>query len=47
LDDFLAGMSDEFAVVEVGGPALEMSLDRLPSRPTVMVLRPAYLTEPR
>lgn len=47
LDEFLAGMSDQFAVVEVGGPALEMSLDRLPSRPTVMVLRPAYLTAPR
>lgn len=47
LDDFLAGMSEDFAVVEVGGPALEMSLDRLPSRPTVMVLRPAYLSVPR
>jgi len=47
LDDFLAGMAEQFAVVEVGGPALEMSLDRLPSRPTVMILRPAYLTEPR
>jgi L-ascorbate metabolism protein UlaG (beta-lactamase superfamily) len=45
LDYFLAGMSDEFAVVEVGGPALDMSLDRLPSRPTIMVLRPAYLTD--
>ena len=47
LDDFLAGMSDQFAVVEVGGPALEVSLDRLPSQPTIMVLRPAYLTAPR
>lgn len=45
LDDFLAGMADEFSVVEVGGPALEMSLDRLPSRPTIMVLRPAFLSE--
>ena len=45
LDDFLDGISDEFTVVEVGGPALEMSQDRLPSRPTVMVLRPAFLTE--
>ena len=45
LDDFIAGMSDDFAVVEVGGPALEISLDRLPSRPTVMVLRPAFLRE--
>lgn len=46
LDDFLKGMSDQFSIVEVGGPALEMSLDRLPSRPTVMVLRPAFLREP-
>lgn len=45
LDEFLLGMSDQFTVVEVGGPALEMSLDRLPSRPTVMVLRPAFLSE--
>lgn len=45
LDDFLRGMSDQFAVVEVGGPSLEMSLERLPSRPTVMVLRPEYLSE--
>lgn len=47
LDEFLAGLSDDFAVVEVGGPALEMSLDRLPSRPTVMVLRPSLLSAPR
>jgi L-ascorbate metabolism protein UlaG (beta-lactamase superfamily) len=46
LDDFLAFMSDEFTVVEVGGPSLEMSLDRLPSRPTVMVLRPQMLIAP-
>lgn len=46
LDEFLAGMADEFAVVEVGGPALDISLDRLPGRPTVMVLRPALLSAP-
>lgn len=45
LDDFLAGMADEFAVVEVGGPSLEISLDRLPSRPTIMVLRPDFLRD--
>ncbi|MEM9639301.1 MAG: MBL fold metallo-hydrolase, partial [Pseudomonadota bacterium] len=45
LDEFLVGMADEFAVVEVGGPALDISLDRLPTRPTVMVLRPALLSE--
>ena len=36
-------MADEFAVVEVGGPALQVSRDRLPSRPTIMVLRPEWL----
>lgn len=46
LDDFLTGMSDEFAVVEVGGPSLDVSLDRLPGRPTIMVLRPAWLSAP-
>lgn len=46
LDTFLAGMRDTFQVVEVGGPALDVSLDRLPSRPTIMVLRPAWLSAP-
>ena len=43
LDEFLIGMADEFAVVEVGGPALQVSRDRLPARPTIMVLRPEWL----
>ena len=43
LDFFLEGMADEFAIVEVGGPALDISLNRLPSQPTVMVLRPDFL----
>ncbi|MEM8576379.1 MAG: MBL fold metallo-hydrolase [Pseudomonadota bacterium] len=43
LQAFLEGMSDEFTVIDLGGPALEVSLDTLPSRPTIMVLRPAYL----
>ena len=43
LSDFLDGMKDEFQIVEVGGPSLNVSLDRLPSRPTIMVLRPRYL----
>ena len=47
LDEFLEGMSEDFVVVDVGGPSLEMSLDRLPSRPTIMVLQPALLSEPR
>ena len=44
LNQFLDGMRDTFQVVDVGGPALDVSLDRLPSRPTIMVLRPAWLT---
>ncbi|MEO1555167.1 MAG: MBL fold metallo-hydrolase [Pseudomonadota bacterium] len=44
LNQFLAGMRDTFQVVDVGGPALDVSLDRLPGRPTIMVLRPAWLT---
>ena len=47
LADFLAGMRDDFQIVEVGGPSLTVSLDRLPSRPTIMVLRPAYLNVAR
>ena len=43
LNTFLDGMRDTFQVVEVGGPALDVSLDRLPSRPTIMVLRPQWL----
>lgn len=43
LNAFLDGMRDTFQVVDVGGPALDVSLDRLPSRPTIMVLRPAWL----
>ena len=45
LDRFLVGMSDSFQVVELDGPALDVSRDRLPSTPTIMVLRPAWLTE--
>lgn len=43
LNAFLDGMRDTFQVVEVGGPALDVSLDRLPSRPTIMVLQPEWL----
>ena len=47
LEDFLDGMRDEFSIVELDGPSLTVSLDRLPARPTIMVLRPAYLNVPR
>ena len=43
LDEFLTGMADDFTVINVEGPSLDVSLDRLPSRPTIMVLRPQYL----
>ena len=43
LEDFLRGMADDFAIVELDGPAITVSLDHLPSQPIIMVLRPAYL----
>lgn len=43
LQAFLSEMSDEFAVVETGGAQIALSLDDLPSQPTVMVLEPAWL----
>jgi len=46
LNSFLAGMSDEFEIVEPGSSFVEVSLRSLPSRPTVMVLEPAYATPP-
>jgi L-ascorbate metabolism protein UlaG (beta-lactamase superfamily) len=43
LQAFLAEMSGEFTVVETGGAQIALSLDDLPSQPTIMVLEPAYL----
>jgi Beta-lactamase superfamily domain len=43
LDLFLAEMSSQFTVVETGGAQIALSLDDLPSQPTIMVLEPAYL----
>lgn len=43
LDAFLLGMSDEFQVVELESSNLSVSIDRLPSRPTIMVLNPSYI----
>lgn len=43
LDRFLAGMAGEFDVVETGMREIILSLDKLPSRPTVMVLEPGRL----
>ena len=46
LQAFLTEMSDEFTVVETGGAQIALSLDDLPSQPTIMVLQPAYLDRP-
>lgn len=43
LDRFLSEMSSEFDVVETGGPQIALSLRDLPSKPTIMLLDPAYL----
>jgi L-ascorbate metabolism protein UlaG (beta-lactamase superfamily) len=46
LERFVARMQDAgFDVVRVGGPDIVLSLDRLPSRPTVMVLDPQFLSD--
>ena len=44
LDAFLRGMAGGFDIVEVGGPSMVIGLRDLPSRPTVMVLRPEFLS---
>jgi len=46
LDQFLAGMADDFAIEPDVGTTLEVSLRTLPDRPTVMVMRPTFLREP-
>lgn len=43
LQAFLREMSAEFTVVETGGAQIALSLDDLPSEPTIMVLEPAWL----
>jgi L-ascorbate metabolism protein UlaG (beta-lactamase superfamily) len=45
LDRFVAGMSDEFDIEVPGGSTFEVSLRTLPSRPTVVVLRPQFLDD--
>ncbi|TFL17680.1 MBL fold metallo-hydrolase [Jannaschia formosa] len=46
LQRFLAGMEGDFLIERRDDNHLEVSLRTLPSRPTIVVLRPAYLTEP-
>jgi L-ascorbate metabolism protein UlaG (beta-lactamase superfamily) len=45
LDRFVAGMADEFDVQVMDGSTYEVSLRTLPSRPTVVVLRPQFLDD--
>lgn len=45
LTDFLAGMEDGFDVVITDGSSITLSQNSLPSRPTVMVLRPEFLRD--
>jgi len=46
LQDFLEGISRDFDVVRVDAPSIELSLDKLHSQPTVMVLNPIFLRDP-
>jgi L-ascorbate metabolism protein UlaG (beta-lactamase superfamily) len=46
LETFLGGMADEFDIQRPGNSHVELSLRTLPTRPTVVVLRPAYLVDP-
>ncbi|WP_299820721.1 MBL fold metallo-hydrolase [uncultured Jannaschia sp.] len=45
LDRFVAGMEGEFDVDRRSESFLDVSLDTLPDRPTIVVLQPAYLSE--
>ncbi len=45
LKEFLDGMRDEFTVIDVEGPYLNVRRDALPSQPTIMVLRPTYISD--
>ena len=45
LGRFLGGMEDDFAITFAKASEIELSLRSLPDRPTIMVLRPAYLRE--
>lgn len=44
LERFLEGVSDEFAIDRRSESEMEVSLRNLPSRPTVVVLQPRYLS---
>ena len=46
LEAFLDEMSSDYPIERVGGSSLEVSLRTLPDRPTIMVLEPAFLSDP-
>ncbi len=46
LDRFLAGISEDFLIERPGTSHMELSLRDLPSRPTVIVLEPRFLSAP-
>jgi L-ascorbate metabolism protein UlaG (beta-lactamase superfamily) len=46
LDRFLSEISESFAVRYENGSSLDVSLRNLPPRPTVVVLKPAWLRDP-
>lgn len=46
LERFLDGMSDDFAIERLDQGSIEVSLRSLPDRPTVVVLRPEWITDP-
>ncbi|MGX9355306.1 MBL fold metallo-hydrolase [Roseobacteraceae bacterium S113] len=45
LETFLAGMEEDFEIDRRTDASIEVSLANLPSRPTVVVLRPAWLRD--
>lgn len=45
LQAFLVGIAEDFAIESPGTSYVDLSLRDLPDRPTVVVLRPQYLTE--
>ena len=45
LATFVQGMEEEFAIDSRDDASIEVSLSNLPSRPTVVVLRPKFLRD--
>lgn len=45
VERFVAGMTDDFEISRPGTSSIEVSLATLPSRPTVVILRPSWLRD--